>query len=179
MDHTHPVASVLFEPPGQERRADVMTTSSNSFPAAPPVREPLRLRLADTPRAGEPDGAWWPQSRNLQTEAADLVDHFPQGVGRVTRLLSSRPDWDNPVVGARGVHTIRAARGTVKVGSFPSDDTRLMTLTMATGQRLRLAVIPSDTAPAEAEQRLRSADQLDSASPTVDPARWDDENLGT
>lgn len=119
-------------------------------------RAPLRLRLAEGRASGPLDGAWWPQSRDLRVEGADLVDHFPQDVGRVGRLLFSRPDWD-AVAGAPALHRIRVGRGSVKVGSFPSDDTRVMVATMQSGQRLRLLVVPSDTDPALAAEVMEQA----------------------
>ena len=134
-----------------------MATSSNTSPTTTAAREPLRLRLRDPAARDAADGAWWPQSRDLQTEAADLVDHFPQAAGRINRLLFSRPDWDNSTLGGHGVRSIRAARGPVKVGSFPHDDTQLMIAIMASGQRLKLLVIPSATGHAEAEGQLRVA----------------------
>jgi hypothetical protein len=122
------------------------------------------------------DGVWWPQSRNLQTEAADLVDNLPVAAGRINRLLFSRPDWDDAVVGGRGARKVQTGRGPVKMGSFPSDDTQLMILTMASGQRLRLDVVPSDTEPVEARARI---DAIDDANAAAGPHRsrdiWDDE----
>jgi hypothetical protein len=126
----------------------VMTTS--------PTR-PLRLQLNPTPSPGSPDGAWWPWSRDLHTEAAGLVDHFPHAAGHINRLLYSRPDWDDAAADGRGVRRIVAARGPVKTGSFPRDDTHLMILTMATGQRLKLLVIPSDTEPGDGHRLLDAA----------------------
>jgi hypothetical protein len=122
------------------------------------------------------DGVWWPQSRNLQTEAADLVNNLPSSVGHINRLLFSRPDWDDALVGGRGARRVQTGRGPVKVGSFPSDDTQLMILTMANGQRLRLDVVPSDTEPAEAQARVDAVDDEISAV-HADRARtiWDDE----
>lgn len=157
-----------------------MATSSNTSPSATAVRKPLRLRLSDTAPPGAADGAWWPQSRDLQTEAADLVDHFPTEAGRINRLLFSRPDWDNSTVGDHGVRRIRAARGAVKVGSFPDDDTQLMIATMASGQRLKLLVIPSTTGRAEGERRLRLAGEPSPPDDSgADWARWDNESPGT
>ena len=156
-----------------------MTTSSKNVPAsATTTSDGLRLQLSDTPRHGRVDGAWWPRSRDLQREAADLVDHFPAASGRISRLVFSRPDWDNSSHDGHGVRTIRAARGQVKVGSFPSDDTHLMILTMGSGQRLKLLVIPSDTPAAEGEQRLRAVAQPGAMNPdgAVDSDRWDDES---
>jgi hypothetical protein len=125
-----------------------MTTSPNAStaPDAVPARVPLRLELSPPGSPGDVDGEWWPQSRQLHVEAADLVDHFPPEVGRINRLLFSRPDWDDGMVDGRGLRRIQAARGPVKVGSFPRDDTRRMILSMASGRQLRLLVVPSDAA---------------------------------
>lgn len=134
-----------------------MATASNTSGTAPMERGPLRLQLRDFTAADGSDGAWWPRSRSLQTEAADLVDNFPGTHGRIHWLLFSRPDWEDATIGGRGVRMIRAARGPMRVGSFPTDDTQLIIASLNTGSRLRLQVIPSATDPVEAERRLRSA----------------------
>lgn len=151
-----------------------MTTSANLPTPSPIPREALRLRLVAEPSLGSPDGAWWPRSRDLQIEAADLVDNFPTAVGRIQRLLFSRPDWDVSTTARAGVRSIVAARGRVKVGSFPSDDTHLMIAAMASGQRLRLLVIPSNTSRVEGERLLHGAGEID-ATPGdgVEWDRWD------
>ena len=129
------------------------------------VRAELRIRLDNSFTSGPLDGAWWPQSRNLQIEAADLIDNFPHRVGQISRLLFSRPDWDT-ASGEPSVRKIRAARGIVKVGSFPSDDTHIMILAMATGERLRLLVVPHDTPPELAERIMeQAADDRNTRSP--------------
>ncbi len=156
---------------------DVMATSPTSSPIAPPSRGPLRLRLNEAPAPGEPDGAWWPWSRSLHVEAADLVDHFPQSDGRVNRLLFSRPDWDDSMAAGGAVRRILAARGPVKVGSFPSDDTALMIVTLASGRRLKLIVIPSDFNHADAAELLGSAGAT--GATRTNETRWDDENPHT
>jgi hypothetical protein len=130
-----------------------MTTSPNT-PGESPVAAPLRLALHET--ADQLDGAWWPRSRVLATEAAQLVDQFPASVGRINRLLFSRPDWDDGATDGHGLRRIQAGRGPVKVGSFPRDDTHLMVLSMANGRRIRLLVVPSDTDQAEGERRMRA-----------------------
>jgi hypothetical protein len=113
------------------------------------TRTDLRLRLDDNPPAAGPDGTWWPRSRLLSVELADLVDHFPADVGRISRLLFSRPDWDDALdEDGRGVRKIMAERGPVKVGSFPDDDTHLVIAAMANGDRLHLVVAgATDAAP--------------------------------
>jgi hypothetical protein len=128
------------------------------------------MQLAGPPASGPVSGVWWPQSRNLQVEAADLVDHFPDHVGHIDRLLFSRPDWDNSVVDGRGVRRIQARRGTVKVGSFPSDDTHLMILLLASGRRVSLTVIASATDPAEADRQLRAGKDDPSGAEGADHA---------
>lgn len=145
-----------------------MTASPASGPDLPARRTSLRIRLRDSATAGHLDGVWWPQSRDLQVEGADLVDHFPRLAGHVSRLLFSRPGWDDPVVNGRSVR-IQASRGQVKVGSFPHDDTQLMVVILSTGQRLYLRVIPTATEPAEADRRLQSVVWSDPISHSEDP----------
>ncbi|MCW2774498.1 MAG: hypothetical protein JWN91_2824 [Nocardioides sp.] len=136
-----------------------MTTSPTQ------TRVPLRLQLADGPDSGTVGGGWWPQSRDLQTEAADLVDHFPAEAGRIQRLLFSRPDWDTLPDGGR-LRAVQAERGRVKVGSFPGDDTTMMVLQLASGRRLRLQVVQGDAEPvaAQAAMDAAAAGQATSAS---------------
>ncbi|WP_278255280.1 DUF5994 family protein [Nocardioides convexus] len=125
-------------------------------PATRSDRVPLRLAVADGVHAGPLDGAWWPQSRDLAVEGADLVDHFPDPVGHVARLLYSRPDWEPDASGA-ALRKIRARRGPVKVGSFPSDDTHVMVAVLSSGVRLRLVVVPSVFGDHEAARVMSAA----------------------
>lgn len=97
-------------------------------------RVPLRLHLSDPSERSAVDGSWWPQSRDLAVELADLVDHFPEQLGEVHRVVFSRPDWDT------APHRVRVARGLVKVGSYPRDDSHQVWLTMSTGKLIRLSV---------------------------------------
>ncbi|QWF20203.1 hypothetical protein KM427_14460 [Nocardioides sp. LMS-CY] len=100
------------------------------------------------------------------------MDHFPESAGRIYRLLFSRPDWDDVTpAGDHGVRPIAAERGPVKVGSFPSDDTRLMILTLSSGRRLRLVVIPSNTNRVDGERLLSAAGAIDTQP--GDAADWD------
>jgi hypothetical protein len=126
----------------------------STIPDASSARVPLRLELRSSAVPGQVDGGWWPQSRELGIEAADLVDHFPSTAGRINRLLFSRPDWDDGVVAGHGLRRIQAARGPVKVGSFPRDDTHEMILMMASGGQLRLTVVASDTDDSEGRRVL-------------------------
>lgn len=145
-----------------------MTTSDSSVPGPrSAARVPLRIRLDNGFPSGPLDGAWWPQSRDLQIECADLVDHLPGLVGLPTRLLFSRPDWDAVAEGA-SLRTITASRGAVMAGSFPTDDTHLLIVVMSSGQRLHLLVIPSTTENEVAEDLMRrAADERNSSSATT------------
>lgn len=138
-----------------------MTTTP---PAAPSIttsdRAPLRLAVRHPVRGVPLEGAWHPRSRDLQREAADLVDHFPRDVGRVARLLFSRPDWDAEP-GVRSVHRIRASRGPVKVGSFPADDTKLLVVRLGQDRSLRLLVVPAEVDEARGRRILEQAARTD------------------
>ena len=104
------------------------------------------------PRPGDSvDGAWWPHSRNLEVELADLIDHFPVDAGRVGRVLFSRPDWLNCP------RRVAIERGFIKTGSFPNDDTHLVVLKLSSGVHLKVLVIPPDTAPDSARAILLRA----------------------
>lgn len=138
-----------------------MTTSPTGTPT--PTQDgdaPLRLRLDHAAARGGLDGAWWPRSRDLARESADLVDHFPTGIGRVARLLYSGPDWDREG-DAPQVRRIATEHGSVKLGSFPSDDTHVMVVTLATRERLQLLVVPADTDGPAAERAMAAAADAD------------------
>lgn len=130
------------------------TTPSPTPAPLPASNEGLRLALHET--SGRLDGVWWPRSRVLAVEAVELIDRFPSSAGRINRLLFSRPDWDDGTADGQGLRRIQAARGPVKVGSFPRDDTHVMVLSMADGRRLRLVVVPSDIDQHEGERRMRA-----------------------
>lgn len=132
-----------------------MTTSPTPLDSGA-TRRPLRISLVAGKHEGPLDGAWWPQSRDLQTEGADLVEHFPAESGRIARLLFSRPDWDAEE-GARPLRHILTGAGRTKVGSFPEDDTHVMLATMGSRQVLRLLVVPSDTDATDAHRLMERA----------------------
>ncbi len=134
-----------------------MTTSpTGSTPTTHDGDAPLRLRLDHATAQGGLDGAWWPRSRDLARESAHLVDRFPTEIGRVARLLYSGPDWDRDG-DAPQVRRIRTEHGSVKLGSFPSDDTHVMVVTLASRERLQLLVVPPGTDASTAEQAMAAA----------------------
>lgn len=131
-----------------------MTTSNTHLPVAAVAtagRSPLRLRMADHPGRDRLDGGWWPQSRDLSVELADLVDNFPEEFGPVGRALVSPPDWDP------APRRIPVRRGFVKAGSFPRDDTHLIFLTTSDRTVLRILVVPPGYSEGQGEEALLAA----------------------
>ena len=111
----------------------------------------LRLRLVDEPGHDRLDGGWWPRSRDLATEFAQLVDDFPPERGRIMRAVYSPPDWDEA---PRRV----AVRGrNVKVGHFPRDDTNVIFLTTFDRVTLCVLVVPPSFSEAQGEEALLAA----------------------
>jgi hypothetical protein len=137
------------------------TAPTTSAPAAPACA--LRVELAVELGKGPLDGAWWPRSQELQREVGDLVDHFPGG--RIDHLVYSRPDW--ATVTSR-VHT---ARGSIKVGSFPRDDTHVVLLNLASRRILRLLVVPPDTEAASAHLMMHRAAEPDNRADAAELLR--------
>jgi hypothetical protein len=130
-------------------------------------RVALRLRLNEGDHPGPVDGAWWPQSPDLDAEVMDLVDNFPDRSGKVLSILYSRPDWD-AAPGAPATEQIQTRQGPVEIASYPSDDTHLLILKMQTGRRHRLLVVPSDTAPDVAARIMDQAmDDRDTRGPAA------------
>jgi hypothetical protein len=113
-------------------------TTPTELPSASPTtlvqRLPLRLHLEPKIGTGALDGSWGPQSRDLPLELADLVDNFPAALGQVQRVVFSRPDWDT------APRRVRVARGLIKVGSYPHDDTHQVWLSMSPHTMIRLSV---------------------------------------
>lgn len=122
-----------------------MTTSKEH------ISLPLRLELAPVPGAGLLDGAWWPRSRDLEHELADLVDHFPPQRGRVSRVIFSRPDW------LTVPRRVRVGRGYMKTGSFPRDDTHVVLLKLSSEAQLKVLVVPPGEAEDSAQRMMATA----------------------
>jgi hypothetical protein len=127
------------------------SASATTVPVGVPHRSALRLRMGPTMGADRLDGAWWPQSRDLAVELADLVDHFPAKCGRVVRALFSPPDWDP------APRRIPVAAGYVKVGSFPRDDTHLIELKTSDRSVLQVLVVPPEFTEGQGADALLAA----------------------
>lgn len=119
--------------------------------ARAPSRSPLRLCMADHPRQNHLDGGWWPQSRDLTVELADLVDHFPPEFGQIARVVYSPPDWKH------APRRIPVRRGYIKAGSFPHDDAHVVLLRMSDRDVLRLLVVPPGYTDSQGAEALLAA----------------------
>ena len=112
----------------------------------------LRLALGWAEPGGDRlDGGWWPRSRDLATELADLVDRFPAERGRIVEGLYSAADWEDA---PRRI----AVRGrSVRVERLPRDDTHVIYL--ATSNRIVscLLVIPPAFDDAQGAEALLAA----------------------
>jgi hypothetical protein len=130
-----------------------MSTSNGSLQTVriPTARGPLRIRFAEDPDREHLDGGWWPQSRDLAVEIADLAEHFPPSVGRIVRALVSPPDWDT------AVRQVPASGSYLKVGSFPRDDTHLIHLKTSDKASLRFLVVPPSMTDDEGEAAMQAA----------------------
>ncbi len=112
----------------------------------------LRLAMGPALAANDKlDGGWWPHSRDLSTEFAELVDNFPVEHARIVRAVYSPADWDNA---PRRV----AVRGRfVKVGHFPRDDTHVIYLTTGNRDTYCLLVVPPEFNEAQGAEALLAA----------------------
>lgn len=122
----------------------------------------LRLRMSEQSGRDRLDGGWWPQSRDLPVELANLVDNFPARFGRISRVLVSPPDWDS------FPRRIRVRGRYLKVGAFPRDDTHVILLTIADRSLLRVLVVPPDYSTAQGEEALLAAATAGNAHSATD-----------
>ncbi len=146
--------------PQDDDAADTMSPPPRATPVSDPVAP--RLRLGERGAGDCLDGGWWPHSRDLAIELADLAASFPPELGRIVRALYSPPDWD------LAPQRIPVPDGYVKAGSFPGDDTHLMRLTMADGTVLRILVVPPALTDYQgAEALLAAASRGNSSTPAA------------
>lgn len=157
-------------------------TASRSEQVPVRDRQPLRLRMSEHPGRDRLDGGWWPQSRDLAVELPDLVANFPPELGRIMRAVYSPPDWDSHE------RRVPLARGNLKVGSFPHDNTHLIEVQLRNRDRLRLLVVPPAMSEAQGTEALLAASTAGNShtpaellstvadQPDVDPdGHWHDE----
>lgn len=108
----------------------------------------LRVTFAPFRRAGEVDGAWWPRSRDLDTELAELFPPIQRRFGQIKWLRLSWADWDT--------HPDRAGDG-VPIGWNRQMLTHLLVAHCLHGTAVFLLVVPADTEPHVARRALMLA----------------------
>lgn len=97
---------------------------------------------------GLPDAVWWPENRSLSDQLPELVSLWPVRAGHIARVLFSPPDWDDRP------HEVNVGDRVMKTGCFPRDDTHLVTLTLANGERRTVRIVPSEAALSDARAML-------------------------
>ena len=125
-----------------------MTAPQTTSEFTPKSRVPLRLRLGSMSGQDRLDGAWWPYSRDLESEMSELVQQFPPTEPRISRAVYSPPDWDT------APRKVTAGPRVIKVGSFPRDDTHVLVVQLSDGRRLTLLVVPPDFTPGQGAEAL-------------------------
>lgn len=130
-------------------------------------RKPLRLNLGEDSRRDVLDGGWWPQSRDLEVELADLLAHFSAPEPPVVHVRYSVADWTAPP------QQLRIAGGRVTTEALPPDDTNLIVLTTAEadGRVLRLLVVPPELTPDQGDEALLAAASRGNAHSAADLLR--------
>ena len=113
------------------------------------------------------DGAWWPRTRSLADELPGFFTYWPTARGRISRILYSRPDWDD------SPHSVNIPGRRIKTGSFPRDDTHRLILTLGDRTDRVITVIAPQSSAAQAAQIWASITAADGGSPTH-PV-WDNE----
>lgn len=134
-------------------------------------------RLALRPKSATfqaPHGAWWPQNRTLGDQLRYLFELWPSGEERITRILYSPPDWDDRP------HSVQVTGRRIKTGSFPRDDTHVLTLVMQDGKRRFITVIPPTTSRRKAGRLLDAMARSGSTYRRSDDgssqqSQWEDE----
>ena len=148
-----------------------------------PARATLRLLLNPALSTGRLDGAWWPQSRDLAVEFADLADNFPDRFGRIVNLAYAKSRWDPAPT------WVRVGRGRlVRTRTFwgTADPDRVL-LRLTDHRSLDLMVVPPEldaasaaramTAAASPANRLSALTLIteSSAAAAPDASTWDDD----
>lgn len=137
------------------------STASRVVPAGGRHRR-LRLRLKPkAPITGFVDGAWWPRTRDLPAELAELLGVLAVRLGPVERVAYHLGEWDPPS------RTIIIGGSPVRLAGYRAQHPGTVDV-LAARHRLTLLVVPPETAPPVAHRALRAAAQPGNAEPIAD-----------
>ncbi|WP_030255622.1 DUF5994 family protein [Streptomyces violens] len=119
------------------------------------------LRLETTrSRQGVLDGAWWPRTRNIETELPELISVLTEHLGPITRVGLDASAWESLptrlVIDDRVVH----------LDSDPvGDDTVL--ITRGDKDHFALLVVPPDATADAAREAMARAVRADNITPAA------------
>lgn len=125
--------------------------------------------LASARSAPQPDGVWWPRSRSLADELPSFFAAWPAERGRIQRVLYSSPDWDDHP------QSVAVDGRRVKTGTFPRDDTHMLTVSMEDRRDHLISVIDPTTPVRAARKALAAFPPARSVSEPGPHGRWDDD----
>ncbi|WP_228809034.1 DUF5994 family protein [Nocardia otitidiscaviarum] len=128
---------------------DAPTSARERQPFPAPTRTP-RLRLRD--RDAEPaqvDGAWWPWTPNLTTELHDLISALTPRLGTLARIGFA---WNTISLNQRHIDPDDDVN---THGPDPEQPPDIMEAFGTNGAHATLLIIPSDTDPRLAGERMR------------------------
>lgn len=118
-----------------------------------PPRYTPRLRL--TPKARCADyfqGAWWPRSRDLESELPDLLAVLTIRLGRIERVVYDPDGWAAPAP-----RQLAAVGRTVQLDAYRFHGFNTMYVFGSDGARIVLRVIPAATDAESAQSSLMAA----------------------
>jgi hypothetical protein len=123
-----------------------MAAALDHSPDVAPVRIAFRQPVTDD---GLLDAAWWPRSRDLESELPGLLDTLWLAGRDVVRVSYALDYWD------RAPRRLRVDGRVVRMGGFHTQIPGLLTLLDAWGrERINVMVVPPDTPPAVADRAL-------------------------
>ncbi len=128
-----------------------MTSGPNTtFSAQPATQARLRLKPA-APATGHVDGAWWPQTRDLDAELPALLTALTARLGRIDRVTYHLGDWPDPP------RRVTFDDSAVRLEGFRSQPSGSFTAIGWDRRRTTLLVVPAETGPDAAQRALTTA----------------------
>ncbi len=119
-------------------------------PFRTPTRTPRLMLRGRTAVPGNVDGAWWPWTANLTSELHDLISAVTPRLGPTMRVGF---EWNATSLAQRRIDAVDHVRTHGPGDDQPPDVMRLY----GAHTSLAVLVIPADTAPEVARERMRLA----------------------
>lgn len=137
-----------------------MTSNSRTHSKPPPVPHThlrLRLKPQGSAASGYVDGAWWPRSRDLTAELAELAEALAVRLGTVERVAYALSAWNvaprkADVVGFR-----------VRLEGFTHQDRNVIHVTGSNRGRISILVVPPEMTEPAGDDAMMAAVLRDNA----------------